>query len=294
MHEASLQQSLQLCLAYKQAKPWQKPWLDPGRFLRNQIRKYRGSSRAAGELQTVATFHVPRFTVVPGEAVSDEIASYGVFEPELTEAFLRLIKPGQVVVDIGMHLGYYTTLFGILAGKTGQVHAFEPTPSTREIARRNTQAFPQVVVHPFAVWSSIQTITLRDYGPQWMAFNSLSRTRLSEEPAPAKEIEVQTTTLDQFRQTLARPVSLVKIDAESAEREIVRGAKELLARDRPIVSVEVGRDAGESRRLVEDLIGHSYAPWEFKSGRFIRHEPREAYDYDNLIFAGSSQDLASI
>src|SRR5579871_2994906 len=116
-------------LRYKRASKWQKPWINPGRFARNQLRKYRYSQAQLGQLRTVRTFHCPTFTVVSGERVSEGIGSYGIYEESLTEAFLYLVKPGQVVVDIGMHIGYYTTLFACLVGPEGQVHAFEPTPS---------------------------------------------------------------------------------------------------------------------------------------------------------------------
>jgi FkbM family methyltransferase len=295
MRHAELLKRFQSCLDYKQAQPWQKPWLNPSRFARNQLRKRGLGSTTPGALRTVETFHLPEFTIVNGEMVSEEVASYGLFEPALTEAFLRLIQPGQTVVDIGMHLGYYTTLFALLVGPEGQVHAFEPTPSTREIAQRNTSRFSQVVVHPFAVWSSAETITFRDYGPRWMAFNSLTQGKLAEDPVAPQEIQVKTMTLDHFRQGLGRKISLLKIDAESAERAILAGAKQLLASDHPLISVEVGDhdETGDSHLLVKDLIEAGYAPWEFRGGCFVRHEPRQVYDYDNLIFAPASLDLAS-
>lgn len=294
--DAELLGRFQTCLRYQQAESWQKPWLNPRRFLRNQLRKRRVFSGAPGTLSTAQTFHLPEFTIVMGETVSQQLVSYGVFEPELTEAFLHLIRPSQIVVDIGMHLGYYATLFAVLVGEHGQVHAFEPTPSTREIAQSNTGRFPQIHVHPWAVWSSVRSITLRDYGPLWMAFNSLGKAKLEPEPEPPREIEVQSITLDQFRRSLDQPVSLVKIDAESAEREILLGGKELLRSDCPLISVEVGDQGGsrESRRLVEDLKAMDYGPWEFQSGRFARHEPQTVYGYDNLIFAPAGLDLSRI
>lgn len=296
MSDATLLQRFHACLDYKQAKPWQKPFLNPQRFARNQMRKRGLVAVDPGALRAVPTFHLPEFTVVSGEFVSEEISSYGLFEPELTEAFLRLVQPGQVVVDIGMHLGYYATLFAVLVGDKGEVHAFEPTPSTREISRRNTSRFAYVTVHPFAVWSCVQTIAFQDFGLRWMAFNSLAKAKIAEAPVPAKQIDVQTITLDQFRHSLGKRVSFVKIDAESAEREILAGARELLRMDQPIVSVEVGDCGGvrDSRSLVNDFKELDFAPWEFGSGRFSRHEPREIYDYDNLIFASSRSDLSAV
>lgn len=282
------------CLRYKTARSWQKPWINPRRFAANQLRKHHFTSASTGDLRSVPTFHLPAFTIVSGESVSEEIGSYGIYEEPLTEAFLHLVKPDQVVVDVGMHLGYYTTLFAILVGPAGHVHAFEPTPSTREIARQNTSRFRQVTVHPFAVWSSKQKISLHDYGLRWMAFNGLRNARMAVEPS--QEIEVETTTLDTFRQSFGKRISLLKIDAESAEREILRGAKQLLTTDRPILSMEVGDtgDAPESHLLVKDLKDLDYVAWEFRVGRFFRHEAREAYAYDNLLFAPASLDINSL
>ena len=202
------------------------------------------------------------------------------------------MKPGGVVVDIGMHLGYYTTLFAGLVGSEGQVHAFEPTPSTREIAARNVRPFPQVSVHPEAVWSVVRTLSFRDYGPQWMAFNSFTNAKADGAPEP-KLFEVTTTTLDEFHSTLNRPVALLKIDAESAEAEIIAGGRALLAADRPLISLEVGDSDGAptGRSLVELLCGLGYVPWEFRDGGFHKHEARGVYAYDNLIFAPSSREL---
>jgi FkbM family methyltransferase len=298
MADAEILKRFRACLKYQRAQPWQKPLLDPRRFVVNQLKKRGLLRQAPGSLSTTATFCLPEFTVVEGELVSQEVASYGLYEPELTEAFLHLVQTGQVVLDVGMHLGYYTTLFAVLVGKEGQVHSFEPTPSTRQIAERNTSRFPQVRVHPVALWSSAGILRLRDYGLRYMGFNTLVGSKLHGEPAPPKEIEVQTITLDQFRSSLAkdRPVALLKIDAEAAERDIIAGAHELIARDRPLISVEVGdkNSTDESRSLAEALIALQYAPWEFVDGAFKPHQVQRSYLYGNLIFAPQGVDLRSV
>jgi FkbM family methyltransferase len=281
------------CRRYKLAASWQKPLLNPERFLRNQLRKRSYSDAELGQLRIVSTFHCPRFTVVSGERVSEGIGSYGVYEESLTEAFLQLVEPGQVVVDIGMHIGYYTTLFACLVGPKGEVHAFEPTPSTREIAQHNIAQFVQVRVHPFALWSSAGQLPFRDYGVQWMAFNSFTKAKAPEELPRPREFKVETMTLDAFRAALGKKIHLLKIDAESAEAAILEGAKTLLRQDAPLISMEVGDAAGEasSRQAIDLLLKLEYSAWEFLDGHFVPHQPREHYTYDNLIFAPRRRSL---
>jgi len=295
MNAGQLTQSFQACMRYKRAASWRKPFVEPRRFFANQLRKYGVLRPPTGTLGNVKAFHASDFAVVVGEGVSNELVSYGVFEDELTEAFLRLVKPNQVVVDIGMHLGYFTVLFAQLVGSGGQVHSFEPTPSTRELALRNVGRFPQVTVHPYAVWSSRQTMTFNDYGKQWMGFNSFTRARLDTE-IKGTPFQVETTTLDDLRRSLDRPIALVKIDAESAEKEILIGAQELLRSDRPLLSVEVGDFGKEttSRDLVQWLKAANYTAWDSTSSGFQPHKLKEHYGYDNVIFAPAGVDITRV
>ena len=295
MNASELTKNFQARMRYKRAASWRKPFVAPRRFLANQLRKFGVLRVPIGTLRNVNAFHAADFAIVAGEGVGNELASYGVFEDELTEAFLRLVRPDQVVVDIGMHLGYFTVLFAQLVGNGGQVHSFEPTPSTRKLAMRNVARFPQVTVHPHAVWSSQRTMTFNDYGQQWMGFNSFTRARL-DNGIQGTPFQVETTTLDDLRRSLARPIAVVKIDAESAEKEILIGAKELLRLDRPILSVEVG-DFGQetmSRDLVQWLEAANYAAWDSTLSGFQPHQLKERYGYDNLIFAPAGVDITKL
>lgn len=290
--DQALFEQFRRCVRYKEAPSWKKPLLSPARFISNQ-RRYRGGGVPRGEVSEVWAFHLPQFAIVNGEAVSECIAAYGVYEEELTGALLRLIRPRQVVVDIGMHLGYYTTLFARLVGDAGAVHAFEPTPSTRAIAARNVGRFAQVQVHPFAVWNCAETLSFNDYGPSWMAFNSFTNARMDEGPPPPRHFVAQTVTLDSVRQRLKRRIDLVKIDAESAEERILEGAQKVLRLDQPLVTLEVG-DIGEdqrSRRLIDSMHRLGYAAWEISGENFIPHRRRERYAYNNLLFAPVAGDL---
>lgn len=49
-----------------------------------------------------------------------------IWEPETTRLVRKEIKPGDVCIDIGASIGYFTLLFSQCTGKIGKVYAFEP------------------------------------------------------------------------------------------------------------------------------------------------------------------------
>ncbi len=281
------------CLRYIDSPPLLKPLKNPIRFIRNRLRQKLRNPE--GTIETVRTFHMDRFHIVAGEIVSEFIACHGIYESNLTAAFLQLIKPGQTVLDVGMHLGYFSTLMARLVGPDGKVHSFEPTPSTREIATLNTGQFPNIRVHPNAMWSDRVKMTFHDYGVAHMAFNSVVSARLDREIDTVNEIQVESISLDEFRSALGKRIDVIKIDAETAESEIIRGGKNTLASDRPVITLEVGdttSSPGQSRDLVDAMSELNYQPWEFIGASFKKHVPKEAYTYDNLIFAPLETPLA--
>lgn len=274
--------------AYYDAAKWKKPFVQPTRFLKNRLWKKAVETGHVGESEVVATFHLPDMHVVKGENISNQLACYGFMEPDLTEAFIQLIQPGWTVLDIGMHIGYFTTLFALLTGEKGRVHAFEPTPSTYEFARKNTSQIPWIQTHPCALWSEKTEMTFHDFGLRWMAFNTLGNARIPDSVSEPQKIQVPCETLDGSRTWWdGKKVDLIKIDAESAEKDILKGGCDLIALDRPILTLEVGdenQEDGASRDLVDFMLNLNYEAWEFAMGTFTRHVPVDRYTYTNLIF----------
>ena len=273
-------------MRYRTAESWRKPFINPVRFVRNQIRK--GMCRVSKkEASRVETFHCNGFQVINGEWVSEEIAGYGVYEPELTEALLRIVQPGSVVMDVGMHLGYYSTLFAALVGSDGLVIAFEPTPSTRAFATSNTSRFSNIQVRPEALWSSGTLIDFNDYGIKWMAFNGAKSAKVPLKAQLQRTLRVNCVTLDAVVQQLGKRVSLIKIDAESAELEILKGGQEFLKQDKPLISMEIGDQEGE--RSSEQALGFAtslgYKIWEVTGSGLIPHQFKSNYSYGNVILA---------
>ncbi len=57
----------------------------------------------------------------------------------LQEAVRKLVKPGEVIYDVGANIGYISLLLAKAAGETGRVYAFEALPENAERWRRNIE-----------------------------------------------------------------------------------------------------------------------------------------------------------
>ena len=237
------------------------------------------------------TFWGDDMNVVFPELVSCFLYRYGYFEPDLSTMVMMHVKPGQTFFDVGTHFGYYSMLASRLVGKNGQVHSFEPTAETYKIVQSNVGSKSNVTLNNLAVWSEETIIKFKDYGTQYSAFNSLYGAKLEEsaiKKVKPKEYDVKTITIDQYiERTGARP-DFIKIDAENAEYDILKGMASTLRDIRPAITVEVG-DVNEgkfknSSATVHFLLDHNYKPFEFRDGALLEHKPTQKYKHSNILF----------
>ena len=80
------------------------------------------------------------FYLLPRGKVSRELTLYGVFEKDETELIKNIIHEGDVVVDIGGNIGYYTLILSNIVGKRGKVFSFEPGLENFSILEKNIMA----------------------------------------------------------------------------------------------------------------------------------------------------------
>jgi len=221
------------------------------------------------------------------DAVSEAILRNKFYEFETSLAIIRALRPGDCFVDIGAHVGYFTTLASMLVGSTGIVIAFEPTPATYTYLQHNTQELTNVQAYNAAVFESSCEIELRDFGPGWAAFNSLigDRRDAKYRRLPTR-YRVQAVSLDAHASANVYVPSMVKIDAESAEMFILRGMKRILKIDRPIVIMEVG-DYGDDGPRTRDLLNYirdaGYTVMDPTASGLTLHSLQDHYTYANVV-----------
>jgi FkbM family methyltransferase len=233
-------------------------------------------------------------TVVYPEIASLGIARYGFFGEGLTRMLLTHLKPGMTFLDVGAQLGYFTLLAAWLVDDTGQVHSFEPTPRTFELLRLNAGTKCNVRLNRVAVTSRPGIAILNDYGSRFGAFNSMYEAKLPKQMRPVKPtgFQVPAISLDEYVAQENLTPNFVKIDAESADYEILTGMEETLNRCRPLISVEVGDmdidGVPPSKDIVLFLTERGYQSYEYSSGSIVKHLPKERYEHGDILFLPES------
>jgi len=155
-----------------------------------------------------------------------------------------LHRPGTLL-DIGAHDGLITLPFSLLP--RSRVLAFEPLPSAfarlqAAIARAHGGAVPaHVVLHNAALGAHAGSVTLSMPVLDGVAQEQWASTAKDYAPFANARVavvrhEVPLLRLDELR---LADVTHVKLDAEGAEYEILRGARETLLRCRPVLTIEI-------------------------------------------------------
>ncbi len=231
------------------------------------------------------------FVFIP-EIVSLNIYRYGFFEEGLTRMILEYLKSGMTFFDIGAHFGYFTLLGSTIVGDEGQVHSFEPVPSTFNILKANTLSKKNIFLNKLAVLSNRKSVLINDYDIKYSAFNSIYSGRLPRKilsKLKAKRVEIETISIDEYVRNTGAIPDFIKIDAENSEYEILIGMEKTINSTKPIITVEVGdidvEDVPETRDIINFLLNKGYKPYEYKEGNIIKHDvKKEKYSYDNILF----------
>lgn len=181
---------------------------------------------------------------------------------ELEVQFLcSLLKPGDVVVEAGAHVGTITVPLAKKVGEDGAVFAFEPQFEMHTMLAEN------VIANKLAGHVRFYELALGDAN-QIMRYAPfpLNTGGVSLVPDDGRTgLGVHVGRLDDIQ--LDGRLDLLKIDAEGMESAILRGAQKWLIDARPMVYAENDRPAN-TRELLDYLFRLSYRVWRFEAPLF--------------------------
>lgn len=155
------------------------------------------------------------------------------FEPEVVRAITAHIKPGWVVADIGANVGAHTLRFARQVGPEGHVFAFEPTSfAFRKLVRNvGLNPFANVVPLQLALDETNRGAIRIDFRASWR-WNGESRS----EPTVVDAVRFDSWIAD----NRIGGLNAIKLDVDGHEFAVLAGARETLARFRPLVLMEAG------------------------------------------------------
>ena len=251
---------------------------------------------AGGLVQTSVGFPLE---INPTTSVVDlSIALNGAYERGTLDYMSKILKLGDVFVDVGAHIGLMTIHGSRLVGEEGRVIALEADPETFKRLRKNINLNSAKGVEAYNVAAG--RIKGNEYIfelPEEAGAHALFR----NDPNVVKtDKQVAIKPLDEL---LDRPPTLVKIDVEGWELEVLKGMKGILERDAPIVIVECtdchaykgGTKQDIYRLLVE---GNGYRAYRQEKGKGDGGDlieitaAHELPSHDNVIFVKGEQDAA--
>ncbi|HEY2153175.1 MAG TPA: FkbM family methyltransferase [Vicinamibacterales bacterium] len=164
----------------------------------------------------------------------------GRYEQDEIGMVRALLKPGDVAIDVGGHIGFFTMEMAGAVGPTGRVYAFEPLDTNANLLERSIaeNGFEdRVIFQRAAVGAATGTATLTF---PLETLNSGGAYLLRDGTAALagnERREVPVVALDAVE--LRRPVRFIKMDVEGAEPLVLRGADRLLREDKPIILSEL-------------------------------------------------------
>ncbi len=155
---------------------------------------------------------------------------FGLFEREEIAFVKGLVGHGDVCLDVGANVGFYTCHLARAVGSRGRVFAFEPEPRNAMRIETNVKlngVADRVFVEHMAVSDEVGWTTFHRAAPEHSGWGSLR----NYPKFHGDTARVQTTTIDAFMQERKiESAGLLKVDVEGGDPEVYAGARQSLAR----------------------------------------------------------------
>ncbi|MEQ9453371.1 MAG: FkbM family methyltransferase [Phycisphaeraceae bacterium] len=157
----------------------------------------------------------------------------GDLDRKLTSLMRRILRPGDLFLDVGANLGLMTLQGSRLVGAQGMVIAFEPNPAVRELLKSSVErnGYRQVSVMDCALGKresqAVLHVPMHNAGQATLMDDAYS--------GSVREVTIDVKRLDDVLDQLALKTNprLLKIDVEGVELDVLRGASERLSHGVP-------------------------------------------------------------
>ena len=187
---------------------------------------------------------------------------YSLINPEKNNELNEIkkyINEGDIVVDIGANIGFFTLFFRSIVGKKGKVISFEPEIKNYEVLKKNVEInnLENVKCYRYAIGSEKKELRL-----------NVSEFTGQHNIDDSGEIKVECFPLDD----VVKNVNFIKIDTEGYEVQVLNGMKQLL-KNKPIIVLEfyykLLKKYNEPREIFTILSKYNYEFFDLRNNMKI-------------------------
>lgn len=189
--------------------------------------------------------------------VSRRIRAEGVWEPFETSLVLGLLRPGDVCVDVGANIGYFSVLAASVVGAQGAVFAFEPDPDNYRLLCANAElnGMQHCITAVAAALSDVA-----GEGQLFLSADNLGDHQVYAGDNQRNSVPIALIRGSQYLAERLQRLDLLKVDTQGAEFQVMSGLLPLLMAlpQPPRIIIELTphslRQAGASGRALLELL----------------------------------------
>lgn len=167
--------------------------------------------------------------------VDKHVRKYGFWDESISSILLSKLTPGDVCVDVGANIGFLSLLAASIVGPTGRVLAIEPLKDIANQIQRSKELneFSQLEILTVACGEKCEKLVI--HASEDTAVSSFLAQ--NETLKKYQDVIVTVVPLDEIAKNLEK-VTLIKIDVEGFELEVLRGARRTIEKHQPILVIE--------------------------------------------------------
>lgn len=192
------------------------------------------------------------------------------YEIDVENTLRDILRKGDVFIDIGANVGYFSVIASRIVGENGKVYSLEAIPRLCGLLSESAAIndIKNINILNYAAYSENKTISFNRMKNS--AFSHISKDNSSD-----STIEVNAITLDSLIDKVKK-VDVVKIDVEGTEMNVLMGGEKLIRRYKPKIVMEVvdwslQRFNYSSKDVLSFLRGIGYKVYDLK-GNLIKSD----------------------
>lgn len=152
------------------------------------------------------------------------------------------IKKNSTIIDVGANVGFYSKIFSRWVDKGGTVIAIEPECKNYKQLEKLSQNY-----------RNIEPILAAATDKKKNLFLALNKTNPADHRIAQSGQSIAGISIDELMEDRSWPnVSLIKIDVQGHEMQVLKGSKETIIKNHPMIMVEIDDEALTSAGTIPD------------------------------------------